>query len=120
MAGSQRRTFKIARDAKADVGQVFDLEWESADGADAGTGGSEEFKAYPGRIPGAVIMDVPNMMVDENTVAYWNVFRHALGDEFDRFSAIIHDPKRLVPAETLSEILSWLFEEATGRPTQPS
>jgi hypothetical protein len=32
----------------------------------------------------------------------------------------MEDPKRIVRMEVLSEIMSWLIEEYTDRPTQPS
>jgi len=32
----------------------------------------------------------------------------------------MEDEKRIVPMDVLSEIMSWLIEEYTGRPTTPS
>jgi hypothetical protein len=40
--------------------------------------------------------------------------------EYERFTALMEDPKRIVPMDVLSEIMSWLIEEYTDRPTQPS
>lgn len=117
MTNDNRQVFRIAKDDTADVGEEFDLEWLDAEGEVAG---SETFTAYPGKIPGACLMDIPNMAIDENTVAMWQVFRCALRDDFERFSEIVHDPDKIVPPETLGAIQGWLFVQATGRPTRPS
>lgn len=46
-------------------------------------------------------------------------FSHVLVDEsFTRFEALIRDKDKLVPVETLSEIVSWLMSEYTNRPNQ--
>lgn len=38
----------------------------------------------------------------------------------ERFNALADDPDRIVSVETLSEITSWLVEQYSARPTQPS
>jgi len=35
-----------------------------------------------------------------------------------RFDNLLEDPERIVTVETLSEIVTWLIEEYTGRPNQ--
>lgn len=41
-----------------------------------------------------------------------------LDDSAVRFRALVEDPERIVQMETLGEIVSWLVEEYTNRPTQ--
>jgi hypothetical protein len=41
-------------------------------------------------------------------------------DEYERFEKLMDDPKRIVKMDVLSEIMSWLIEEYTDRPTGPS
>ncbi len=39
--------------------------------------------------------------------------------EYDRFEALANDPESVIEMETLAEIIGWLIEEYTGRPTVP-
>lgn len=112
-----RKSFQVASAAQADMPVEFELNWQLPDGT---LGSPEIFTAYPGRIPGATLLSLANMMVDQNSVAMFELFRAALGDDFARFETLIRDPSRHVTAETLAEIVSWLGEEASGRPTPPS
>jgi hypothetical protein len=41
-------------------------------------------------------------------------------DSAERFAMAIRDPERPVPQETLDEVIRWLVEVYTGRPTGPS
>jgi len=41
-------------------------------------------------------------------------------EEYERFEKLMEDPKRIVKMDVLSEIMSWLIEEYTDRPTEPS
>jgi hypothetical protein len=46
-------------------------------------------------------------------------FSHVLINEsFERFDALVKDKDKVVPVETLSEIVSWLMSEYTNRPNQ--
>lgn len=48
-------------------------------------------------------------------------FESALEPESnERFQVLIHDPETVVDLEELTEILAWLIEEYTSRPTQAS
>lgn len=48
-------------------------------------------------------------------------FDHALKPEsLERFKALTHDPERVVEIDDLNEIVSWLMEEYTSRPTEAS
>lgn len=41
-----------------------------------------------------------------------------LPESAERFNALLVDPNRLVPVETLAEIVNWLMEEYAGRPEE--
>ena len=41
-----------------------------------------------------------------------------LPDSLERFNTLLADPDKIVTVDTLTEIVSWLVEEYTGRPTQ--
>lgn len=88
----------------------------------------EEFEAYP-QLQGAVIVELLAGLADTgeegNGAAaaslLTNVFEFALKPEsLERFKKLTHDPERIVDLETLSEIVSWLMEEYTDRPTEDS
>lgn len=42
-----------------------------------------------------------------------------LPDSLPRFNALIESQDRIVPVETLAEIVGWLVEEYSGRPEEP-
>lgn len=71
-------------------------------------------------IPDVLLMDSANMRIDENSIAFRDIFKAALRDEFDEFWTFIKDPDVLIDAETIGEIYAWFAEDATGRPTTPS
>lgn len=53
--------------------------------------------------------------------AMLDFFKRVLQPEsFERFEVLWEDPDRIVPMETMGEIVSFLVEEYTKRPTQPS
>jgi len=88
----------------------------------------EEFEAYP-QLQGAVIIDLLAGLADTgeegNSAAaatlLTDIFEVALKPEsLTRFKALTHDPERIVDLETLSEIVAWLMEEYTDRPTEDS
>lgn len=39
-------------------------------------------------------------------------------ESLEKFNALLADPDKIVTVDTLTEIVSWLVEEYTGRPTQ--
>ena len=41
-------------------------------------------------------------------------------DSRERFNALAEDPDRIISVEVLSDITSWLVEQYSARPTQPS
>jgi hypothetical protein len=90
--------------------------------------GGENFVCYP-EVQGKTILDIMRAAAegDEDTrgvmmaVSVLDFFEKVMPpEEHERFSKLMEDPKRIVPMDTLSEIMSWLIEEYTDRPTQPS
>ena len=90
--------------------------------------GGEEFHCYA-EVQGKTILDVIRIAAegDEDTrgalmaVSVLDFFEKVMPpDEHERFNKLMEDPKRIVPMEVLSEIMSWLIEEYTNRPTEPS
>jgi hypothetical protein len=83
----------------------------------------EEFKAY-GSIPGAVLLDFIGAG-EENSSSTARGISDYLSvampkDEYARFDEFIRDPENNVELEVLSEIVSFLIEEQTSRPTTAS
>jgi hypothetical protein len=90
--------------------------------------GGETFVCYP-EVQGKTILDVMKSAAegDEDTrgvmmaVSVLDFFKKVMPpEEYERFEKLMEDPKRIVRMEVLSEIMSWLIEEYTDRPTQPS
>lgn len=91
--------------------------------------GGETFTCYP-EVQGKTILDIMRTAAvsDEDArgllmaVSMTDFFEKVMPpEEYERFSQLMEDPKRIVPMDTLSEIMSWLIEEYTERPTkQPS
>jgi hypothetical protein len=53
------------------------------------------------------------------TQALLDIFERVMRDEeYQRFSALCEDPDTIVPVETLSDIISFLIEVYTERPTK--
>jgi hypothetical protein len=90
--------------------------------------GGEEFSCYP-EVQGKTILDVMRNAAegDEDTrgvlmaISVLDFFKKVMPpEEYERFNKLMEDEKRIVPMDTLSEIMSWLIEEYTDRPTKPS
>ena len=91
--------------------------------------GGEEFTCHP-EVQGKLILDIIRAASDEKdpdqrgmmmAVGVLDFFEKVMdAPEYERFNKLMEDPKRIVPMDTLSEIMSWLIEEYTDRPTQPS
>lgn len=57
----------------------------------------------------------------EATEAMLDIFKRVLpAEEYERFYALCDSPDTVVPVETLGEIISWLLEVYSGRPTEQS
>lgn len=86
----------------------------------AGVAQTESFKAWPHRLPDALLLEISNIVVDQNTVALFASFEAAFGEDYDRFHAFIVDPDRQVQVEDLVKIIEGLIELKSDRPTPPS
>ena len=90
--------------------------------------GGEEFTCYPA-VQGKVILDIMKIAAegDEDTrgvlmaVSVLDFFEKVMPpEEYERLGKLMEDPKRIVELDVMSEIMSWLIEEYSGRPTEPS
>ena len=55
------------------------------------------------------------------TNAMLDIFKRVMPkDEYERFEALCDDPETVVPVETLGEIIGFLMECYSGRPTEES
>lgn len=91
--------------------------------------GGEEFTCYP-EVQGKMILDIIKTAASEPdaeqrgmmmAVGVLDFFEKVMDvSEYERFNKLMEDPKRIVKMDTLSEIMSWLIEQYTDRPTQPS
>lgn len=84
----------------------------------------EEFEAY-GAVSGAVLLEFIEATGSENPSetarGLLGYLRQSMNAEnLERFNKVIHDPEINVEMETLSEIVSYLVEERTNRPTEAS
>ena len=84
----------------------------------------EEFSCYP-EIQGKVVLELASLSESEdsseNASAILKFFaRVMLPESHTRFEALTADPNRIVSVQLLTEILQWLVEEYTNRPTQGS
>lgn len=83
----------------------------------------EEFTCRPA-LPGKVILDLAASSADqenpgEAAKVVSKFFNTVLVPESsERFETLINDPDRVVTVEKLTEIVSWLVEQYTERPTQ--
>lgn len=87
----------------------------------------EVFEAYPA-VQGTVVLEFVASIADTDedngagaAAAILGFFEKTLKPEsLKRFTALTHDPERVIDAEELSEIVGWLMEEYTDRPTTAS
>lgn len=55
----------------------------------------------------------------EATDALLSIFERVMpNEEYERFVALCDDPEKVVPVETLGEIIGWLMEVYSERPTE--
>lgn len=81
-----------------------------------------EFTAKPA-IPGAVLLefvrDADSDSGADSAKALYNFLEKALDEkEYARLQGVLHDPKIIINIEIIGEIVSWLVEEYSARPTQ--
>lgn len=84
----------------------------------------EEFTCYPA-MPAKTLLDFVKKSASDNSADSAdavNLFfeKVLLPESYERFDALAQDPERIVTMETLGEIVSWIMEEYSNRPTQGS
>ena len=84
----------------------------------------EEFHCYP-NIQGKVMLDMVSQSMKEDSSMAVEVintfFDNTLQPESkQKFDALVKDPERIVTVDTLGEIVTWLVEQYSSRPTQGS
>lgn len=84
----------------------------------------ETFEAYP-EVAGAVTLEfIAATSGDDSAKTAQGILNYLEASmdakNFKRFNAIIHSPDHKIKIETLSEIVSYLIEERTSRPTEAS
>lgn len=81
----------------------------------------EDFTAH-GSLPGAVLLDYIEASEEQNSAAGIRSYLQLsmTAEEYERFDAYTRDPENDVDLETLSEIVSFLIEAQTSRPTKAS
>lgn len=84
----------------------------------------EEFECIP-QIPGKTLLSFAAASSSEDGAESANAinkfFEKVLTEEsYKRFDALTEDPHRLVTVETLAEIIGWIVESYSNRPTQGS
>lgn len=116
-ARARHKTFDVP-DADDSEPLSFDLKYKS--------GEVETFNCYP-EIPGKLLIDLmkPAAAADEDragvmmAVSVLEFFPQVMDeDEWARLESALNDRKRVVSMEQLSNIMSWLVEEYSERPTQ--
>jgi hypothetical protein len=84
----------------------------------------EQFRCLPA-MQGTKLIEFIAMSGDPDNpsggaTAVLEFFKTAISsDDFPRFEAITNSDDRIVPMETLSEIMDWLITQYAARPTQP-
>lgn len=86
----------------------------------------EVFQAHP-RISGWVLLDIASAVNDDSSSgsgradAFRRLISQALvPDSIDRFIKVVSDPVSGPDVNGLIEIATWLIDQYTGRPTEPS
>lgn len=81
----------------------------------------EKFDCHPA-IQGKVLLDMVANTADSEGgpgKIITDFFSKALLPEsLERFDALANDPEKIITVETLGEIVGWLVEQYSGRPTQ--
>lgn len=80
----------------------------------------EEFTAR-GSLPGITVVEFAEKSKEGGLSTINDIFEMALLPEsHERFDTLIHDPEKEIDLETLTEIMGWLVEQYTSRPTKAS
>lgn len=72
-------------------------------------------------IPGAVLLEFvrdANGDGGDSAKALYNFLEAAMSaEEYTKLQAVLHDPETIIDIEVIGEIVSWLVEEYSDRPT---
>jgi hypothetical protein len=84
----------------------------------------EDFTCYPA-MPGKTLLDFVQRSDSENPAtsagAINDFFKKVLLPEsYERFEKLCEDPNRIVTMQTLADIVSWVMETYSDRPTEGS
>ena len=84
----------------------------------------EEFFCYPS-IQGKTLLDMVSQSMQQDSAMAVEVittfFEKALKPESkESFNSLINDPERIVTVDALGDIVTWLVEQYSSRPTQGS
>lgn len=82
----------------------------------------ETFEAY-GQVPGAVLLDFIAESSREDSVgsagAILGYLKSSMNKEnYKRFDKLTRDPEKVIQLQVLADIVSYLVEERTNRPTE--
>ena len=84
----------------------------------------EEFECYPemqGKTLLEFVKDSASEDVANSVQALSEFFNKVLVPEsLERFNALANDPNRIVSVSTLADIVSWVMEQYSNRPTEGS
>lgn len=90
----------------------FDLAWFD----DKDEEQVETFYCYPGRLPGGILFDV--LKINDGSAPFWEFWAAIMDEEsYVEFRSYVR--KNPIEAQTLRDIMDWIIEFDTGRPTQP-
>lgn len=82
----------------------------------------ETFEAY-GQVPGAVLLDFIAASSQEDSTGTAGAIMGYLKSSMDkatfkRFDALTRDPEKIIELQVLADIVAYLIEERTNRPTE--
>ena len=105
------RKIKSFTSAKKEVAEPIPFELEG-----------ESFEAY-GQVPGAVLLDFIAASQQEESSgtagAILGYLKASLDKEnFKRFDKLVRDPEKAIELQVLADIVGYLIEERSSRPTQ--
>ena len=82
----------------------------------------ETFEAY-GQVPGAVLLEfIAASSQEESTGTAGAILAYLKSsmnkENYKRFDKLIHDPEKTIQLQVLADIVSYLVEERSSRPTE--
>jgi hypothetical protein len=84
----------------------------------------ESFEVFP-EAPGIVLLEFVEATTSEvrnaSAAALTKFLRSVMtAEEWARLDAVLHDPKHMIDVKTITEIVSFIAESYTSRPTEAS